>query len=224
MHDGDSSQGIDAMGRPRLLCIEGPAGSGKTTLCGALAQTCSAAGIDFSLLGEFSATPLGQELSGRLARFSQTPVTWSPMETMMLCIADKLAALASVHRINAGVILLDRGFITQSVLTILFVNDEACRRLSKSIVSLLNAWLAARFGVTTFVLQLPMVDNVVRLEARLGRDITDPEKKVLQLEIDRYAALATLADAGRLGLRLLDAKCTPEALADKLMSIYFIRK
>jgi len=143
------------------------------------------------------------------------------MKTMMLCIADKFAALASVHRLDAGVILLDRGFITQRVLGLPFVNDETCQRLSTSIVSLLNDWLAARFTVTTFVLQLPMMDNVVRLEARLGRGLIEREKEVLQLEIDRYVRLATLADAARLGLTLLDAKCTPEALADKVMSISF---
>jgi len=143
------------------------------------------------------------------------------METMMLCIADKFAALASVHQLDAGVILLDRGFITQRVLGLPFMNDERCQRLSTSIVSLLNDWLAARFTVSTFVLQLPMVDNMVRLEARLGRGLNKREKEVLQLEIDRYAGLATLADSARLGLRLLDAKSAPEALADKVISISF---
>lgn len=206
------------LSKPHLLCIEGPAGSGKSTLCAALSAYCKVQSLDAQTVSEFSPTPLGRDLSAVLARFSGMPGKRPVMQELMHCVADKFSSLLALPEPPSNITVLDRGFITQAVLAIPHIEDQASLSLATSLISLCNEWLLSRYNVITLVLQLPEAENFRRLEQRLGRALTLSEQQVMRHEIGRYAALPDHPDAARIGLRMLDAIAAPETLAQAIVS------
>lgn len=206
------------MTKSNLLCIEGPAGSGKTTLCAALSEYCKVQGLNTHAVSEFSHTPIGRELSGILARFAGVSSKRSAMQDFMHCVADKFSSLLGPPEPLTNITVIDRGFISQTVLVIPQIEDQADLDFSVSLISLCNEWLLSRYHVITLVLQLPEAENFRRLEQRLGRALDSNERQVMRHEIECYAALTGLPDAARIGLRMLDATATPETLAHAIVS------
>lgn len=203
---------------PYLLCVEGSAGSGKTTLCAALSACCMEQGLDAQIVSEFSPTSLGRELSEILARFSHFPNNRPAMQDLIHCVLDKLSSLLALPEPPSNITVLDRGFITQTVLAIPYIEDKSSLGLATSLISLCNEWLHSRYIVTTLILKLPEAENIRRLEQRLGRTLTANEHQVMRSEIERYIRLEDHPDAARIGLRILDAVASPEMLAQAIVS------
>ena len=197
-----------------LICIEGPAGVGKTTLCRALVKEYLSLEMDVAWIDEFSATELGEALSLRLAKFSDAPAPWPPFETMMLCVQDKLSAL-SMRCLKAGIVILDRGFITQRVLAIPLMQDLAERGFAESVIRLLDHWLATQYCMSTFVLRISFAENIARLERRLDRTLSRREKGLLHQERSRYALLTERYCPD---FKTLDAADASDVLAERVIA------
>ncbi len=205
------------MAKSQLLCIEGPAGSGKTTLCAALVAYCETNSITQQTVSEFSPTPIGRDLASLLGRFADITIKRESLQALVLCIADKLSAIMALAEQDNAIVILERGFITQSALVIPYIKDSVDATLANALIAAANDWLASRFDVTTFILQLPAEENIRRLEQRLGRSLNNEEQQAMRHEIAAYAELVNHHDSEKLGMSLLDGKAAPQQLAHTLI-------
>lgn len=207
------------MNKPRLLCIEGPAGSGKTTLSNALFLKAKQNDQHFKFISEFSSTELGRNLSETLSRFTNTPPSLSTTQILIHCICDKLASLLESHPPPSTITIIDRGFISQSVLAIPNIRDENELSLSLSLIDFCNNWLTSCYELKTFFLSLPAEENIKRLEERLGRPLNVEEIEIMNYEIRHYHALAKHHNTKSLGAHYVDASLSPEKIAENIIHI-----
>lgn len=206
------------MQNTRLLCIEGPAGSGKTTLCQALAVHARANAITCHVVDEFSDSPMGIVLQAQLQRFANTCLERDSLQALLSCIADKTTSLLQARATNSELMLLDRGFLTQTALVVPHLANEADQALARELIHASNNWLAANFSITTVLLQLSPQENLRRLSQRLQRELTTQEQDIMQQEIAVYAALAHHPDAALLGLVVIDAQHNTEQLISMMQT------
>lgn len=219
-----TSEKVDALAKPHIFCIEGPAGSGKTTLCHALIERSKQNGISSSYIPEFSPTPLGSSLAQFLSRFTPKPASLSPEAEFMHCMADKFASLTAptVHACPT-IVVVDRGFITQAVLGIPAITDRANSTFSRRMLMLTSDWLQTKFVISTLVLNLPLEENLNRLAHRLQRPLPPQEADAMRREREAYVALADSDMAKPLGIRIVDSLPPPEAIAEDILSRFSIK-
>ncbi len=209
----------NALAKPHAFCIEGPAGSGKTTLCHALIEGSEQNGIPSSYVPEFSSTPLGNSLAQFLSRFAPKPANLSPEAEFMHCMGDKFASLTAItaHAYPAMVVV-DRGFITQAILGIPAITDRANRTFAQRMLMLTSGWLQTKFIVSTLVLNLPLEENLHRLVHRLQRPLSPQEHDTMLYERAAYTALADSNMANHLGIRTIDCLGPPDSIAEDILS------
>lgn len=217
---GTERRGKDTLAsKPRLICLEGSAGTGKTTICDALGLRLRVTGLRVAQVSEFSATAAGDELRNGLARFAADRPPWSPIETLQRCTEDKFRSLSSVDYRDRAFVILDRGFITQLVLGMPLIRCHADRVFAAATIRQFNAWLADTFEVSTIVLNTPLAENIFRLEQRLGRLMCSHEQATLRLERLRYLSLTRKPGTERLNLRVVPAAGPPEDITTEIIGI-----
>ena len=137
----------------------------------------------------------------------------------MLCMADKFASLAApAARACPAVVVADRGFITQAVLGIPAMTDQASRSFAHRLLALSSDWLRATFTVSTFVLSLPFEENLRRLAQRLQRPLSPQEQDAIRREREAYDVLAGGDIAQCLSTQIIDCLATPDAVADDILA------
>ncbi len=214
-----TAEEADTLAKTHVFCIEGPAGSGKTTLCHALIEGSEQNGIPSNYIPEFSPTPLGNSLAQFLSRFAPKPTSLSPEAEFMHCMADKFASLtATTAHAYPTMVVVDRGFITQAILGIPAITDRANRTFAQRVLMLTSGWLQTKFIVSTLVLSLPLEENLNRLAHRLQRPLSPQEHDTMLREREAYAALVGSDMAKSLGIRRVDCLAPPDAIAEDILS------
>lgn len=205
------------MNKPRLLCIEGPAGIGKTTLSNVLFFKAKQNDLNIKVISEFSSTELGGYLSKTLERFTNNPSSLSTAQTLIHCICDKLASLLDPHPPQSAITVIDRGFISQTVLAIPNISANNELSLALSLIDFCNNWLTSCYELKTLFLSLPVDENIKRLEGRLGRPLNVEEIEIMNYEVKQYHALAKHHNTKSLGAHHVDASLSPEKIAESII-------
>lgn len=205
-------------GKPRLVCIEGVAGSGKTTLCSAIQQGVVERGRSIKYIPEFSSSSLGSWLAKTLDRSKIAGERMTPLDEYMLCMADRFASLTETPDNYHGYLLLaDRGFITQAILSIPLMKHTADQDFAVRFLKLADDWLNNKFLVSTYVLELTFDQNLRRLEERLRRRCSDKEKETLFAEWKAYADLPEMEIAKSLRMERINGARSPDIIAGEII-------
>ena len=207
--------------KPRLICLEGPAGVGKTTLCTALSRALAMAGIPSVSIPEFSATTLGRSLSGQLVRFGPPP-RLEPEVVFGRCVSDKLRNLAAASATRSpGWLIADRGLVTQWVLGVPAIRDPDNRASAGQLLARASNELSRTFTVTTLFLSAPFDQHLSRLSGRLRRSLSRGEAAEIQRERDAYRELGTSERVTGLGTEFLDCSDPAEVVAHNIVTRIF---
>lgn len=208
--------------RPKLLCIEGAAGVGKTTLCHTLQRRLAKQDQPCKVVAEFSTDPAGQRLAHALQRGNSKP-SWINAETEFFsCISNKFQCFSALSQASQQVLLIaDRGFVTQAILGIPPLKEASTRHFAHKMLQYCHAWLLENFAVTSLLLTLPESTLQARLEKRLQRLCTEKEALCLRAEAYLYHHLPE--QYPELSWQVIDASAPPSILASKI-SDFFLKE
>ena len=129
-----------------LVSIEGPAGTGKSTLSLKLSYHLKNKGIQTGHLPEFSATPLGKALAIHSEYGTETPPWCLGIGGLLAFIADKVQQLESMHS-EYTILVSDRFITSQMILGIRSLRADADREFGETLVRQICAWAERRFAI-----------------------------------------------------------------------------
>lgn len=161
---------------PRLLALEGPSGVGKTTLFNLLALNEELNKRQLGLVGEFSETPYGQALDQNCT--NSYDKRWDlNLGGLIAYIADKTLEFNRVLSTNPEVIIADRFFSTQRILSLPLIKDLDCRETGITLICELENWARRKFAPNSLIVVLTATSGTLknRLGRRLGRELTEQE-------------------------------------------------
>jgi dTMP kinase len=201
----------DAVHRGLLVTFEGPEGSGKTTLIGALAAHLGARGCDPLVLREPGGTSIGERIRSILLDRSSQGMC--PQTELLLMEASRAQLVREkiVPALEAGLLVLCDRFADASV-----AYQGYGRGLGDRVVERLNSF--ATGGIEpdlTFLCLLPPAEGRARLEQRTT-DRLDRESLAFHERV--YEGYRTLAASRQPRLAVLDATRSPQSLVEDALA------
>ena len=202
--------GTDQPGRGLLITFEGPEGSGKTTLIGAVAERLAACGEEPLLVREPGGTAIGERIRNILLDSASEGMCAETELLLMVASRAQLVREKIEPALDAGMIILCDRFADASV-----AYQGFGRGLGEKLVAQLNA--VALGGLEpdlTLLCMLPPEAGRARLKRR-ATDRLDRESAEFHRRVhEGYAAMAA---SGDLRFRVIDAAAAPEAMVEAVI-------
>jgi thymidylate kinase len=203
----------DSSSAPQLLVLEGPAGTGKSTLSRELVVRLQHRGLQAGYLSEFSSTPLGGILESN-AQYGVHKQDWClGLGGLLGFLADKVHQLEWARDQDCPIWVSDRFVSSQLVLGLRGVRSPVESAFGAAIIRSACTWSESIFDKRSLLVFLRAPAQVLgeRLEARIGRCLSAAEWIYLSQEIEAYDSLA--CSASRWETISLDARRSlPELL------------
>jgi thymidylate kinase len=177
--------------KPFLIALEGPAGTGKTTLQRFLCQELASRGMNAAAIPEFSCSPVGQLLKQHSEYGRPKPDWIVGVGGLLSFLADKVSSFEATTEARQTIWISDRLMSSQFVLGLKEIKTEWERQLARKIISQTMEWASRKFfeGSVLILLEAPAEVLVQRLEKRLGVALTQKQRTLLEDEVQEYRSL-----------------------------------
>lgn len=171
-----------------LIILEGPSGTGKTTIQKALHTYLSQQGLDVEMLPEFSHSPLGQKLREESLFGVPLPPYLVELSGAFAYLSDKLYLLEEAAQASNRIFIMDRFIISQAILGSYFTAELASRQLLLNLIREIYYLIQNKFSAKSrlFILEAPPEIIAERLEKRLQRELQDTEKTFIRENREAY--------------------------------------
>ena len=202
-----------------FITFEGPEGSGKTTQCQHLAHWLHTQGFSVLITREPGGTPLAEAIR-QLLLTQQTlrkkqekpePVTPACEAALVMAARAQHVAHTILPALKKGTIVLCDRFFDSTL-----AYQGFGRGLDQQALTQFNEFVTGGLTPTlTFLLDLPVKEGLQRRKASAYQNRMDRESLVFHNRVRR--GFATLARQHPERWRILDARKTPEPLAEEII-------
>ncbi len=171
-----------------LIILEGPSGTGKTTIQEALHTNLRNQGLEVDMLPEFSHSPLGQKLRNESIFGVPLPPYLLELSGAFAYLSDKLFLLEEAAQAENRICIMDRFIISQAILGSYFTEDLASKQLLFNLIREIYYLIQTKFSPKSrlFILEAPSEVITARLEKRLQRTLRAEEKAFIQENKEAY--------------------------------------
>lgn len=171
-----------------LIILEGPSGTGKTTIQKALQASLLSQGLEVDILPEFSHSPLGQKLREESIFGVALPPYLLELSGAFAYLSDKLFLLEEAAQARNRIFIMDRFIISQAILGSYFTEELASKELLLNLIREIFFLVQNKFSAKSrlFILEASPEVLVDRLEHRLQKKLPDSEKNFIQENSQAY--------------------------------------
>lgn len=174
--------------KSRLIVLEGPSGTGKSTLQKHLAENLESRGYRVGLLPEFSESPLGTMLQQASQVDKLLPNFLQNLSGALTYLADKTFLLEKALREPNKIWIMDRFLISQDILGAHFIEQENGQDSLQQVIKQMKDWAEESFSDQSLLIvlntSLPVLKE--RLEERLQHPLSKKDQKFLKTNIRAY--------------------------------------
>lgn len=172
-----------------VIILEGPTGTGKTSVGKELVKHYSESNRTVKLISEFSFTPVGKILFEQSSIKKTYPDYLKDIPGALIYLSDKLYMIKKeLDQTNTDLIIFDRFIMSQLILGKYFTTDNNEAQVIEKIILIVNQWLLTLFGNKTMVFYFNSKYEIIanRIENKIGMSLDSEGEKYLKATIEAY--------------------------------------